>query len=273
MNQHRFIRLAGLLLIVSVLTLPFYWMVVTALQPPGALVTGAHAWWPSEMHWANFSDAWNAAPFGQFFVNSAATGVAATTIQVLGAILMAYAFAVIQFPAKSVIVIAVIATMAVPEEAKLVPNFLLMRDFEWIDSYWALIVPPAAHAFPVFVLYQWFRTIPTSMRDAARADGAGHWRTLWLIYVPMSRPAIAAVVVIAFLGRWNDFLWPLIVTNTAEMRTLPIGLAYLRGLEETGNQWPVLMAGSLLVILPVLLLYAVAQRQFVEGITRGAIKG
>ena len=186
---------------------------------------------------------------------------------------MGYAFAVIRFPGKPFIIIAVIATMAVPEESKLVPNFLLMRDFGWIDTYWALIIPPAAHAFPVFVLYQQFRTIPSSMRDAARADGAGHWRTLWQVYVPMSRPAIAAVIVIAFLGRWNDFLWPLIITNTAEMRTLPIGLAYLRGLQETGNQWPILMAGSLLVILPVLLLYVVAQRQFVEGITRGAIKG
>lgn len=258
--------------IVGALTLPFYWMIVTALQPPEALIANA-AWWPSEFRWANFTDAWHAAPFGRFFVNSIVTGVAATAIQVIGAILMAYAFAVIQFPGKPFIVVAVIATMAVPEEAKLVPNFLLMRDFGWIDTYWALIIPPAAHAFPVFVLFQQFRAIPATMRDAARADGAGHWRTLWHVYVPMSRPAIAAVVVIAFLGRWNDFLWPLIVTNTNAMRTLPIGLAYLRGLEETGTQWPLLMAGCLLVILPILLLYAAAQRQFVEGITRGAIKG
>jgi len=267
------IRFIAITAILSVLILPFYWMVITALQPPDAIVTDAGAWWPSEIRWSNFTDAWHAAPFGRFFVNSLVTGIAATAIQVVGAILMGYAFAVIQFPGKPFIVIAVIATMAVPEESKLVPNFLLMRDFGWIDSYWALIIPPAAHAFPVFVLYQQFRTIPSSMRDAARADGAGHWRTLWQVYVPMSRPAIAAVIVIAFLGRWNDFLWPLIITNTAEMRTLPIGLAYLRGLHEIGNQWPVLMAGSLLVILPILLLYAVAQRQFVEGITRGAIKG
>ncbi len=273
MRRRQLIPFAALVLIIGVLTLPFYWMVITALHPPGTLVTGEGAWWPSEFHWANFADAWHAAPFGRFFVNSIVTGLAATGLQVVGAILMAYAFAVIPFPGKPVWIVAVIATMAVPEEAKLVPNFLLMRDLGWIDTYWALILPPAAHAFPVFVLYLQFRTIPSTMRDAARADGAGHWRTLWSVYVPMSRPAIAAVVVIAFLGRWNDFLWPLIVTNTADMRTLPIGLAYLRGLEETGNQWPVLMAGSLLVILPVLFLYAVAQRQFVEGIARGAIKG
>lgn len=268
----RFIPLVTAFVWVALLALPFYWMVVTSLQPSEAVVTQG-AWWPSEFRWANFADAWNAAPFGRFYVNSIVTGVCATAIQVVGAILMAYAFAVIRFPGKPAIIVAVIATMAVPEEAKLVPNFLLMREFGWIDTYWALIIPPAAHAFPVFVLYQQFRTIPSTMREAARADGAGHWRTLWHVYVPMSRPAIAAVVVIAFLGRWNDFLWPLIVTNSADMRTLPIGLAYLRGLEETGNRWPLLMAGCLLVILPILLLYAVAQRQFVEGITRGAIKG
>jgi multiple sugar transport system permease protein/sn-glycerol 3-phosphate transport system permease protein len=273
MNGHRLIRFIASIAIIGALTLPFYWMVITALQPPEARVTDAAAWWPAEWRWSNFADAWNAAPFARFFVNSLFTGIAATAIQVFGAILMGYAFAVIRCPGKPFLIVAVIATMAVPEEAKLVPNFLLMRDLGWIDSYWALIIPPAAHAFPVFVMYQQFRTIPSSMRDAARADGAGHWRTLWQIYVPMSRPAIAAVVVIAFLGRWNDFLWPLIVTNSTQMRTLPIGLSYLRGLEETGTQWPLLMAGSLLVILPVLLLYAVAQRQFVEGITRGAIKG
>jgi sn-glycerol 3-phosphate transport system permease protein len=266
-------RLAFSIVAVAILCLPFYWMLVTALQPAEATLTGSNAWWPSELRFDNFADAWHAAPFGRFFFNSVVTGLAATAIQVVGAILMAYAFAVIAFPGKSLFVVGVIATMAVPDESKLVPNFLLMREFGWIDTYWALIVPVAAHAFPVFVLYQQFRTIPTDLRDAARTDGGGHWRTLWQVYVPMSRPAIAAAIVIAFVGRWNDFLWPLIVTNSVEMRTLPIGLAYLRGLEETGQNWPRLMAGSVLVMLPVLILYAIAQRQFIEGVNRGAIKG
>jgi multiple sugar transport system permease protein/sn-glycerol 3-phosphate transport system permease protein len=243
------------------------------LKPYEAVIGIPTSWWPETVRWQNFSDAWQAAPFGRFFVNSMIAGLSATAIQVGGAVTMAYAFAMLRFPGKSVLFLAVIATMAIPEEARLVPNFRLIGQLGWVDTYWALIIPPAAHAFPVFVLYQHFRTVPSALVDAARADGAPHWRILWSVYLPLSRPPLAAVVVIAFLGRWNDFLWPLIATNTRDMRTLPIGLAYLRGLEESGNQWQLLMAGSLFVIIPILLLYAVAQRQFVDGITRGALKG
>jgi ABC-type glycerol-3-phosphate transport system permease component len=257
----------------GLLALPFFWMVATSLKPLSEVTVYPPTWWPSEIRWSNYAEAWNAAPFGRFYVNSLVAGIGATALQVLLAFPMAYAFARIPFPGKGVLFMAILATMMIPEEMKLVPNYLLLRWLGWIDSYAALILPPAAHAFPVFVLYQQFRLLPQDLFDAAAVDGAGHLRVLWQIAAPLSRPMVAAVTLIAFLGRWNDYLWPLIVTNTTTMRTLPIGLAYLKASQEEGNRWDLLMAAAVFIIVPVLLLYVVAQRHFVEGIVRGALKG
>lgn len=255
------------------LAMPFVWMVATALKSPAELYATPPSWWPEVMQWGNFAEAWHAAPFGRFYVNSIVTGVAATALQVGFAALMAYAFAYLPMPGKPLLFGAILATMMIPEEMKLVPNYLTMRQLGWVDTYWALIVPPAAHAFPVFVLVQQFRMLPRELLESARIDGAGHLRCLLHIVVPMSRAVFAAVVLMAFLGRWNDFLWPLVVTNRTAMRTLPIGLAYLKESVEGGTQWHILMAGTILVIIPLLTLYVLAQRHFVEGVTQGALKG
>ena len=155
---------------------------------------------------------------------------------------MAYGFVFIPFPAKRILFLLVLATMMIPVEMKLVPNYLLLKQLNWINTYWALIIPPAAHAFPVFVLHQQFRTLPTELLDAAHVDGASHLQILLRIVTPMSRPLLAAVALVSFVGRWNDYLWPLIITNSLTMRTLPIGLAYLKETQEGGNRWNLLMA-------------------------------
>ena len=259
--------------ITGLLVFPFAWMVLTSLKPLPQVTAYPPTWFPSEFRWENYRDAWNAAPFARFYVNSAVTGVAATALQLAVALLMAYAFAWIRFPGKAALLLLVIATMMVPDEMKLVPNFLVLRRLDWIDTYWALIVPPAAHAFPVFVLYQQFRVLPSALLDAARIDGAGHLRIALGIVAPLSKPALAAVSVVALLGRWNDYLWPLVVTNRTIMRTLPIGLAYLEEAEAgRGIRWNLLMAGSIFVVIPIVILYIMLQRQFVEGVTRGAVK-
>ena len=264
---------AVLALATLILGLPFYWMCITSLKPVEEVLVFPPGWWPETFRWANYVDAWQAAPFGWFYVNSLVTGIAATAMQVGFALLMAYAFVWIPFPAKRALFIAVLATMMIPEEMKLAPNYLLLARLGWRDTYWALIIPPAAHAFPVFVLYQQFRMLPKDLLEAARIDGAGHLRTLLQIVLPVSRPLVIAVTLIAFLGRWNDFLWPLIVTDRLIMRTLPIGLAYLRDVETGSHQWNLLMAGSVFVVAPILVVYAYAQRYFVEGLTQGALKG
>lgn len=260
-------------LLVSLLALPFGWLVLTALKSLPEVIAYPPAWWPSEFHWSNFAAAWNAAPFGRFFVNSLVTGVITTALQIAFAALMAYAFCWLRFPGKHLLFLAVLATLMIPEEMKLIPNYLLLAKLGWIDTYPALIVPAIAHGFPVFVLYQQFRILPNDYLEAARIDGAGHLRTLLAVVAPLSRPVLVAAMLIAFLGRWNDYLWPLVATNRLEMRTLPIGIAYLKQVEEQGlPHWNVVMAGVIIVIGPVLLAYVVAQRHFVAGLTQGGLK-
>jgi sn-glycerol 3-phosphate transport system permease protein len=263
----------GLFLAVAVLGLPFFWMATTALKPIQEVILYPPRWLPGEIRWENFSEAWAAAPFGRFYYNSVVTGVATTVLEMFFALLMAYAFVFVRFPAKRLLFLLVLATMMIPVEMKLVPNYVTLSKLGWLNTYWALIIPPAAQAFPVFVLHQSFRTLPRDLFDAARVDGASHLQILLRIVTPMSRPLLAAVTLVAFVGRWNDYLWPLIVTNRLAMRTLPIGLAYLKDTQEGGNRWNLLMAATIFVIVPILVLFVLTQKQFVEGITRGAVKG
>lgn len=264
---------ALLTLIAIFLGIPFFWMVSTSFKPLSEIIIYPPKFLPVEVHPENYVDAWNAAPFDRFYINSIVTGVASTLLQVLFALFMAYAFVFIPFPKKDILFLLVLATMMIPVEMKLVPNYLLLKKLGWINTYWALIIPPAAHAFPVFVLYQGFRTLPIELLDAAKVDGANHVQILLRIVTPMTRPLLAAVALVAFVGRWNDYLWPLIVTNKLAMRTLPIGLAYLKETQEGSNRWNLLMAGSVFVILPILILFLFTQKQFVAGITSGAVKG
>ncbi|HRI88674.1 MAG TPA: carbohydrate ABC transporter permease [Candidatus Hydrogenedentes bacterium] len=264
----------GVIVACAIMGLPFFWMLITSFKTPAEAAVYPPRWWPEGFRWENYVEAWRAAPFGVFYRNSILVAFTATALQLVCATFMAYALAVIRFPGKRVILILVISTMIVPEEMKLVPNFLLLRELGWIDTHAGLIVPAIAHAFPVFVLHQQFRQVPSALLDAARIDGAGHVRTLWHVSVPLSRPMIAAAAVLGLLGQWNSYLWPLIVTNSTAMRTLPIGLAYLRKQAEEGTApWNLLMAAAVFAIAPVVILYLFAQKQFVEGITRGALKG
>lgn len=270
----RLAAVTALLCATALLALPFFWMLITSLKSPAEVAAFPPTWLPRDLRFENYADAWRIAPFARFYINSIAVAGTATLLQVVFAILMAYAFAVIRFPAKNVLFIAVIATMLLPEEMKLVPNFLLLRELGWIDRYPGLIAPAVAHAFPVFVLYQQFRQVPISLIEAAKADGASHWWLLWRVVVPTSRPALAAVTVIALVGQWNAYLWPLIVTNSQHMRTLPLGLAFLRKQAEEGSlSWNLLMSAAVFVVVPMVICYVIAQRQFIEGITRGALKG
>lgn len=276
MNKHdtgASILQSGLLLIaVFIMALPFIWMTFTSLKPADEVFSYPPAWLPSVPRWQNYPEAWNAAPFARFYLNSLWTASAGAALQLAFAATMAYAFAHIRFPARSALFLAVIATMLVPEETKLAPNFLLVARLGWLDTYRGLIIPGIAHAFPVFVLYQHFRGLPEELFDAARVDGTSHWRMFLHVVLPLSRPVLAAAGVVAFIGRWNDYLWPLVVTNKAAMRTLPVGLGYLKESQDGGTQWNLLMAASIFVIIPVVFLYLAAQRQFIEGLTRGALK-
>lgn len=270
----RAVTLLILFLATAALGLPFYWMLLTSLKTAAEASTFPPAWMPATPQWSNYADAWQAAPFGRLYFNSIVVAVAVTVLQVGFALLMAYAFAFIRFPAKTPLLLAVVATMMVPDEMKLVPNFLLLNRLGWIDTYAGLIVPSIAHAFPVFVLYQQFRQLPKPLIEAAQADGASHLHILWHVAMPIARPVLTAVTLVSLLGQWNAYLWPLVVTNTTAMRTLPLGLAYLRKQAEDGSTpWNLLMAAAVFIVIPIVILYTIAQKQFIEGITRGALKG
>jgi multiple sugar transport system permease protein len=210
-------------------------------------------------------------PFGRFYLNSAIQAISVTVLQLLTASLAAFAFARLRFRGRDALFLLYLATMMIPFPVTMIPNFVIMRYLNWIDTFRALILPPAFSAFSTFLLRQYFMSIPTEMDDAARVDGASSFRIWWQIILPLSGPALATLAIFTFLGQWNSFLWPLIVTNSEKMRTLPVGLATFQS--QFSVQWHLLMAGSVIAVLPILVIYIAGQKWFVRGITLTGMGG
>jgi len=210
-------------------------------------------------------------PFASFFLNSLIVAVVVTLAQLITSTFAAYAFSRLNFRGRDALFIAYLATMMVPTQVTMIPLFILMVKLQWIDSFAALIVPFAASAYGCFLLRQFFMTIPKELEEAAHIDGASHWTIYLRIMLPLSRPALTAFGLIAFLGSWNSFIWPLIVINRPTMKTIPIGLQSLQGFYGDAN-WSVLMAGAVMAALPILVLFLLAQKQFIEGITLTGLK-
>lgn len=241
----------------AALAVPFYWMVVTSLKPVGA---NPAAWWSAQFSFEHYRAVFDAIPLARMYFNSAVTSVAAATLQVGLALPMAYAFARIALPGTRVLFLIVLSTMFVPEEMKLIPNFLLVSDLRWTDTYPALILPVAAHAFPVFVLHEHIRRLPREFFEASALDGAGHLRILRSVVLPQSAGVLTALWMVALVARWDDYLWPLIVIERPEMQTLTVGLAYLKNMESAGLEWGRLMAAAVLAALPLAVVFAFGQR-------------
>jgi ABC-type glycerol-3-phosphate transport system permease component len=252
--------------------LPFFWMISTSLKSDVEVGIFPPVWIPSALHWQNFVEVWNSAPFGMFYVNSVVTTLAGLILEVIIGALSAYAFARIEFPHRDKLFIIVLATMMIPSEMALVPNYLTMRTLGWINTYAGIVIPYVSSAFGCFLLRQAFLALPQDIFDAAKMDGAGHMRMLLQIALPLTRPVVATFALFLFIAKWNAYLWPLIITNTWSRRTLPIGLVMVREADITLG-WQHLMAASLFVLVPVLIVFFLAQRQLIEGIARGAVKG
>lgn len=254
-----------------VMITPFLWMISTALKSDSEIYTYPPRWLPSQLHWENFARAWRTVPFGRFYINSIVVTTIITVSQVVTAALAGYAFARLEFPGRETIFYLYLATMMVPGQVTMLPLFLIMDRLGWIDTYQGLTVPFLASAFATFFLRQFFATIPRELEDAARIDGCGRLRFLWQIMLPLSRPALGAITLFTFLAHWDDYLWPLVITNSTPMRTLPIGLRFF--VEESGTQYHYMMAAALITLAPVLALFFAAQRQFVKGIALTGLKG
>ncbi len=250
---------------------PFLWMISSSLKDLTQVFIFPPQWIPRPFVWQNYVDAWHAIPLGRFFANSFFVASAVAISQVVTASLAAYVFARLEFPGRDVIFLLFLGTMMLPSQITLIPRFIILKEIGWIDTYQALIVPFMARPFGTFLLRQSFLNVPTDLEDAARMDGCSRLRILFQVVLPLSKPALATLFVFTFMSYWNSFLWPLIVIQTREKLTLQVGLAMLRS--ELSTEWPTLMAASVLSALPAIILYFLAQKQFVQGITLTGLKG
>ena len=244
--------LHGALLVGAILVLaPFGWALASALGP-------------GPRPWTAFAEALRAAPLARYLVNSLLVSGLTTFGQVLTAALAAFVFARLHFQGRDLLFLLFLGSLMIPKHVTMLPTFVLLGKLGWLDSYAALIVPALAYPFGVFVLRQYFLTIPTELEDAARLDGSSRLGVLWHVILPLSRPALATVALFSFLWSWNSFLWPLMVLQTPERYTLPVGLSMMRS--EVGTDWPVVMAAALLAALPIVLLFLALQRWLWRGV-------
>jgi ABC-type glycerol-3-phosphate transport system permease component len=262
----------GALMLVALVTLaPLAWMLATSLKTPDEVFTAEAQLLPRGWAFDNYRAALAAAPFGRFFLNSLVVALTETLGILLTSALAGYAFARLEFPGRDTIFLLCLATMMVPSQVTMVPTYLIMQAFGWLDTYYALIVPRLVAIYGTFLLRQFFQSIPRELDEAARVDGAGRPRVLWQIILPTATPSLATLAIFAFTGSWNEFFWPLIVTNRTEMRTLQLGLAYFKN--EYYVQWPLLMAATVMVSLPILVVFLALQRSFTTGVVLTGLKG
>jgi len=253
--------------------LPLVWMISTSFKEQFQVFTYPPQWLPNPWTLKGYERLFAMSPIGNWLFNSIVVAVTITACQLVFSSLAAYAFARVRFPGRDVIFMGYLATMMIPGQVTLIPGYILIKYLGWIDTYFALTVPFLfGSAFGTFLLRQFFQTIPTELEDAARIDGAGYFAIYWRIILPLAKPALATLGVFVFLHFWNDFLWPLIVINTNELRTLPVGLAVVSR-SMFGTDWPALMGGAVISLVPILTIFFFAQRYFVQGITLTGLKG
>ncbi|MHA3065699.1 carbohydrate ABC transporter permease [Lacticaseibacillus saniviri] len=251
--------------------IPFLWMISTSLKTAPETIKVPPIWIPKKLQWGNYITAWNQAPFARYFLNSVIVTTITTAGQLFTSILAAFAFARLKFWGKNILFVIFLGTMMIPGEMLIIPNFVTLSHLGQINQYGALIIPWLASFFTVFTLRQTFQSTPDQIYYAAKIDGASDWRYLWTVLVPMSKSTITAVTVLEVIGSWNSFMWPLIVTNTENMRTLPVGLQAFT--TDAGTAYQLLMAASTFVIIPMVILYIFLQKYIIAGISKAGLKG
>lgn len=252
--------------------IPFLWMISTALKEPGQIFTMPPVWIPKPVVWENFSRVWNAISFGKFFLNSFKISILGTLGTLLSCSWAAFAFARLRFPGKDTFFAIVMMMMMIPGQVTMIPVFIIMKYLGWYDTHFPLWVPHFfGQAFGIFLLRQFFMSLPSELDDAAKIDGCNYFEIYWRIYLPLSKPALATLGVLTFMGSWNNLLGPVIYLKTIEKFTLMIGLSFFQGQYYT--DYSLLITGALISIVPILVLYIVAQKYFVQGIALTGIKG
>ncbi|QTM00070.1 ABC transporter permease subunit [Iocasia frigidifontis] len=251
--------------------LPFVWMISTSLKTLNEVFIFPPSFLGEKIVWQNYLRVSDRFPFGTFFFNSLKISVLVVLAQLFTSSMAGFAFARLRFPFKDTLFALYLATLIVPFHVLLVPTFLLMREFSWVDSHLSLIIPNLVSAFGTFLMRQFFLTIPKDLEDAARIDGCTPFGIYFRIFLPLSKPALATLGIFTLMGSWNDFVRPLVFINSISKMTLPLGLSSMQGLYSTN--WPVLMAATVVSLLPILIAFFLAQEYFVRGVTLSGLKG
>ncbi|WP_280401775.1 carbohydrate ABC transporter permease [Nocardia carnea] len=269
-----FVRAAALYLALIAMAwcalLPILWALSGSLKEQSEVATPALL--PRDPQWSNYGAVFQVMPFGRMFGNTIAYAAGITAGQVFFCSLAGYAFARLRFPGRDVLFLAYLATLMVPLTVTVVPQFVLVRSLGWTDTPWALIVPGLfGNAFGTYLMRQFFRTLPAELEEAAVLDGCSPWQIYWRVLLPNAKPAVLVLAVLTWVNVWNDFLWPLVMIQRQEISTVTLGLVWMQG--QYVSDWPVLMAASMLILLPLLLVYGLAQKAFVRGITMSGFGG
>jgi sn-glycerol 3-phosphate transport system permease protein len=257
---------------VAVMVLPLVWMVLASFKSMPEVYSLPIRWLPESLAPANYDAATSTVPFGRFFLNSLIVTVLGAGLKMLLGLMTAYALVFVDIPFRRLFFLVVVMALLVPQQIVIIPNYALVAELGWLNTYQGLFVPGLASAFGTFLFRQHFLTLPRSVLEAAELDGAGHGRRLWRFVVPLSGPTIAAVGLVSIVYEWNDYLWPLLVVDRPEMMTLPVGLTLLSNSDGVTN-WGVVMAGTVLVTVPVLVVFFLLQRRIVAGLVAGAVTG
>lgn len=261
-----FLTLFGVTMLV-----PLLWMLRTSLQPETADVMNVTQVMPEEVRFENYKQVVTEMDFGRAIGNSVLVTLVTTAGLVFTSSLAAFAFARLNFFGRDQIFLGYLATLMVPASVTMIPVFILLRELGWVNSYYALIIPPMFSAYGVFMLRQFFLSIPKELEEAAIIDGCTTFGIYWRVVLPLAKPALAALTILTFMGSWRSFMWPVIVTHKKEFYTLPVALTQFT--EMFSVKWNLLMAGSVIMVLPMILVFVIGQRFFIEGIQLGAVKG
>ena len=251
---------------------PLLWSIALSFRPPNVPISIGSTWWGGSFSFASILKALDSAPFGTYYRNTIIVVFGILIMQLLTITLAGFVFARLKFPGRDALFLLFLLQLLVPIAILIIPNYATIRSLGLFNNLVAIMLPFWASAFGTFLMRQTFRTVPLDYEDAAKMDGANWWQTLWHVYIPPARPALAAFALVSLSSHWNDFLWPLVVTNSVDTRTLTVGLASFTQMSESGAEWSLIMAGTLLVVWPLLVLFLVFQRQFIASFVQSGLK-
>ncbi|MFI2858664.1 carbohydrate ABC transporter permease [Paenibacillus sp. JSM ZJ436] len=268
------LRILAAAVVMLLIAFPMYWLFISSLKTEGEMRLAVPTFWPETLAWDNYRKAFEVIPYARFFANTLVMAVGSIVLQLNVALMAAFAFAKGRFWGKEFMFFLVLAALIVPEQITFVPTYVMMSELGWLDTFWALIVPHGASAFGIFLLRQAFKSLNNDVLEAARVDGAGRFAILYRMLLPMAMPTVVTLGILIFISSWNSYFWPLIMTNSDDMRVLTVGIAMLRD-SIAGNEamyFNVIMASSVMAILPIVIVFTAMQKHIVAAMANSTFK-